>query len=160
MAPSERASAVRALQAALAAEHAAVYGYGVAGAHLSGAALTTATSYWVVHQRARDTLEAMLRQRGAQPVAAAAAYRLPAPVAGSAAAVSLAVLLENRVAAAYLGVVAVSSPPLRRFGAGEVAAAAARGAFWRGRTVAFPGFPAGTLRPSKTKPPASPAASG
>jgi hypothetical protein len=151
MAISERASAVRALQAALAAEHAAVYGYGVAGAHLSGAALTTATSYWVAHQRARDTLEAMLRQRGAQPAAAAAAYRLPAPVSSSAAAVSLAVLLENRVAAAYLGVVAVSSPSLRQFGAAQVTTAAARGAFWRGRTVAFPGFPAG-LSPGRPGP--------
>jgi Domain of unknown function (DUF4439) len=140
MAASDRASAVRALQAALAAEHAAVYGYGVAGAHLSGAALATATSYWVAHQRARDALEEMLRQRGAQPVAAAAAYRLPAPVSSPAAAMSLAVLLENRVAAAYLGVVAISRPALRQFGADKVVTAAARGAFWRGRTVAFPGF--------------------
>jgi hypothetical protein len=151
-ASSDPAGAVRALQAALAAEHAAVYGYGVAGAHLSGADLTTATSYWVTHQRARDTLEAMIRHRGAQPAAAAAAYRLPAPVRSSAAAVSLAVLLENRVAAAYLGVVAVSSPPLRQFGAGAVAAAAARAAFWRGRTVAFPGFPAGRLSPGRRGP--------
>jgi hypothetical protein len=155
MAASDQASAVRALQAALAAEHAAVYGYGVAGAHLSGAAQTTATSDWLTHQRARDTLEEMIRQRGAQPVAAAAAYRLPAPVSSAAAAMSLAVLLENRVAAAYLGVVAVSSPALRRFGAGEVAAAAARGAFWRGRTVAFPGFPAGTPRSGRAASPGS-----
>jgi Domain of unknown function (DUF4439) len=153
MGASERPSAVRALQAALAAEHAAVYGYGVAGAHLSGAALTTATSYWVAHERDRDTLEAMIAQRGAQPAAAAAAYRLPSPVSSSAAAMSLAVLLEDRVAAAYLGVVAVSSPPVRQFGAGQVAAAAARGAFWRGRTVAFPGFPAGSqLSPGRPGP--------
>jgi hypothetical protein len=158
---SGQASAVRALQAALAAEHAAVYGYGVAGAHLSGAALTTATSDWVAHQRARDTLEDMLRQRGAQPAPAAAAYRLPAPVSGPASAMSLAVLLEDRVAAAYLGVVAISSPPARNFGAGKVADAAARGAFWRGRTVAFPGFPAGTPRAAGTaSPSATPPASG
>jgi hypothetical protein len=160
MAASDQAGAVGALQAALAAEHAAVYGYGVAGAHLSGAALTTATSYWVTHQRDRDTLEEMLRQRGAQPAAAAAAYRLPAPVSSAAAAMSLAVLLENRVAAAYLGVVAISSPALRQFGAGKVTGAAARGAFWRGRTVAFPGFPAGTPRPGRTaSPSATPPAS-
>jgi hypothetical protein len=139
MAASDQAGAVGALQAALAAEHAAVYGYGVAGAHLSGAALTTATSYWVTHQRDRDTLEEMLRQRGAQPAAAAAAYRLPAPVSSAAAAMSLA---------------------LRQFGAGKVTGAAARGAFWRGRTVAFPGFPAGTPRPGRTaSPSATPPAS-
>jgi hypothetical protein len=74
---------------------------------------------------------------------------------------SLAVLLEDRVAAAYLGVVAISSPPARNFGAGKVADAAARGAFWRGRTVAFPGFPAGTPRAAGTaSPSATPPASG
>ena len=72
-----------------------------------------------------------------------------------AAAESLAVLLEDRLAAAYLGVVAVGSPALRQFGAGKVAAAAARGAFWRGRTVAFPGFPAGTPRPGRAASPGS-----
>ena len=136
---------VSALQAALAAEHAAVYGYGVAGAYLDGPAETTATAYWNAHQVARDTLEAMLRQAGAQPVAAAPAYHLPHKVTGPASATALAVLLENRVTAAYLGVVAVSDPAIRQFGARAMAAAAGRAASWRGRTVAFPGFPPGAL---------------
>ncbi|MEP7026723.1 MAG: DUF4439 domain-containing protein [Actinomycetota bacterium] len=153
-------NATGALQAALAAEHAAVYGYGVAGAYLSGTAMTAATADWVAHQQARDTLETMLRRRGAQPATAAAAYQLPSPVHDAAGAVSLAVLLENRVAAAYLGVVAVSDTALRQFGARGVSAAAARAASWRGRTVAFPGFPAGTVAPARpaTPGPATPAA--
>jgi hypothetical protein len=137
---------VGALQAALAAEHAAVYGYGVAGAYLAGPAVVTATAGWNAHQVARDTLETMLREAGAQPVAAAAAYELPHKVNGPVAAAKLAVLLENRVTAAYLGVVAVSDPRVRAFGAQAMAVAAGRAAAWRGRTVAFPGFTPGTLK--------------
>jgi Domain of unknown function (DUF4439) len=134
-----------ALQSALAAEHAAVYGYGVVGANLSGSRQATARADWVAHQVARDTLEAMLRSRGAQPVAAAVAYRLPVTVRTPGQAASLAVLLEDRVAATYLGLVALSSPSIRKFGAVAVRAAALRAAFWRGSTVAFPGLPASAL---------------
>ncbi len=75
--PAATAAAVGALQAALAAEHAAVYGYGVAGAHLSGARQKAAAQDWQIHEASRDALAAMITARGAQPVAAAAAYRLP-----------------------------------------------------------------------------------
>ncbi len=140
---------VSALQAALAAEHAAVYGYGIAGAHLTGTMLTAATRDWVAHQVARDAVESMLRSAGVMPVAAAVAYRLPHPVRTAAAAGSLAVILENRVTTAYLGLVAAANPGIRKFGGHEVVAAALRAAAWRGRTVAFPGFPAGLLSPGK-----------
>lgn len=133
-------AAVAALQAALAAENSAVYGYGVAGAHLAGAKRATAVRNWVAHQNARDVLTAMLAARGAQPVAAAAAYKLPFGVHGAAAAVALATVLEDRVSAAYLGLVGLSDPALRAFGARAVAAAALRAAAWRGGTLAFPGL--------------------
>ncbi len=143
------AAEISALQAALAAEHAAAYGYGVVGAHLTGHALTAARADWVAHLVARDSLESMLQSAGATPVAAAAAYRLPQRVHGTAAAIALAVTLENRVTEAYLGLVAATRPALRKFGAREVVAAAIRAASWRGHTVAFPGFPAGALVPPK-----------
>jgi hypothetical protein len=143
------AAAASALQAALRAEHAAVYGYGVVGAHLTGAALAAATSDWIAHQVARDSLEAMLRAAGRQPAAAAVAYRLPHPVHTPAAAMSLAVVLENRVTTAYLGLVALPGSRFREPGARAVTAAAIRAAFWRGKTVAFPGYPAGALSPAK-----------
>lgn len=144
---SSRADAytVRALQAALAAEHAAVYGYGVAGAYLSGSLQATATADWVAHQVARDRLEAMLRSLGAQPAAAAVAYRLPVPVGNPSQAAALAVLLEDRLATAYLGLVALTSVPVRQFGALQVQASALRAAAWRGSTVAFPGMTAAAL---------------
>jgi hypothetical protein len=139
------ASATGALQSALAAEHAAIYGYGVVGANLTGTMQATATSDWLAHQVARDTLEAMLRSGGAQPVAAAVGYQLPVAVRTPAEAAELATILEDRVATAYLGLVALSAAALRRFGALQVRTAALRAAAWRGSTVAFPGLPSSAL---------------
>jgi len=163
--------AVRALQTALDAENAAVYGYGPVGAHLTGTMQKAAVRYWVAHQMARDTLAAMITALGAQPVAAAAAYQLPFPVHDEQTAAALAALLEDRVAAAYLGLVALSDARLRMFGARALQSAALRATSWRGQSLAFPGLevpaagpvPAGSApsRPS-TRPsaPASPTAGG
>jgi hypothetical protein len=143
--PRSALAATAALQSALAAEHAAVYGYGVVGANLTGSRQAAAMTDWVAHQVARDTLEAMIRFRGSEPVPAAAAYRLPITVRTPGQAVSLAVLLEDRVATAYLGLVALSDLSVRQFGALQVRAAALRAAAWRGSTVPFPGLPASAL---------------
>jgi hypothetical protein len=131
-----------ALQAALAAEHAAVYGYGVAGAMLSGADRTAALTDWRLHQEARDTLETMISKLGATPVAASAAYRLPFTVDDARSARRLAAMLEDGVTRAYLGLVAVTDTTLRTFGALAMLPPANRAASWRGSTVAFPGLPA------------------
>jgi Domain of unknown function (DUF4439) len=137
--------AVRLLQAALAAEQAASYGYGVLGAHLRGSDLAAATADWIAHQRARDQLEEMLTSLGVTPKPAAVAYRLPIAVRTGREAVSLAVILEDRVTAAYLSLVALSDPALRKLGAERMRTAALWAARWRGSTVAFPGLPAGVL---------------
>jgi hypothetical protein len=144
-------SAIRALQSALAAEHAAVYGYGVVGAYLKGSDRATAAADWVAHQNARDQLEATLRSGGAQPGPAAVAYQLPVPVRTPAGAISLAVILEERVATAYLGLVALSTPALRELGAAQLRVSALRAAFWRGSTVAFPGLTAAALATPATE---------
>lgn len=151
---ASQAAVVRALQAALAAEHAAIYGYGVAGAHLTGHRLAQAQQYWDAHQSARDTLTSMLAARGATPAATAAAYNLPFPVRTVRAAVALAALLEDRLTTAYLGVVALANPGLRAFGARSARSAALRAAAWRHRTVAFPGLtPAQARTPRRTPAP-------
>jgi hypothetical protein len=62
---------------------------------------------------------------------------------------SLAVTLEDRVATAYLGLVALPATAIRELGARGVVAAAVRAASWRGKTVAFPGFVAGALSPAR-----------
>lgn len=131
-----------ALQTALAAEHAAIYGYGVAGARLGGSSQAAALRDWNLHQAARDSLAALLTARGVTPVGTAAAYALPFPVRSARAAAALAALLEDRVATAYLGLVALPGRQLRLLGARSVEDAALRAAAWRHTTVPFPGLTA------------------
>jgi hypothetical protein len=133
---------IAALQGALAAEHAVVYGYGVVGAMLTGTEQSDARTYWTAHQVARDTLVTMLVKLGATPVAASPAYKLPFAVTGTESAARLAAVLENGVTRAYLGLVAVSDPALRTFAAQAMQASASRALAWSGTTIAFPGMPA------------------
>jgi Domain of unknown function (DUF4439) len=131
-----------ALQAALAAEEAAIFGYGVAGAHLSGNRKAAAEQDWTGHNKARDTLSAMISTLGAEPTTGAAFYQLPFEVNDAASAAKLAAYLEEGVTRAYLGLVAVSDRRLRTFGALAMQSSAERAAFWRGTTEAFPGLEA------------------
>ena len=142
--------AIPALQAALAAEDAAIFGYGVAGAHLSGTIQAVAEQDWTTHNQARDTLTGMISGRGAVPVAAQASYQLPFRVHDAATARALAAYLEDGVTRAYLGLVAVSDRRLRAFGALAMQVCAQRAAFWRGSTQAFPG-----LDPESSRTPAN-----
>ena len=132
---------VAALQGALAAEHAAVYGYGVVGALLAGSAQSHARASWTAHQVARDNLVTLLTKLGATPVAASPAYQLPFAVTNANAAKQLAAALEDGVTRAYLAVVAVTDPTLRTFAAQAMQTSANRAVSWRGTTVAFPGMP-------------------
>ena len=131
---------VPALQAALAAENAAIFGYGVAGAHLTGSSLAAAEQDWTRHNEARDTLVAMIRRLGATPAPTQAFYQIPFRVHDASSAMALAAYLEGGVTKAYLGLVAVSDQRLRRFGALAMQGTAQRAAFWRGSTQAFPGL--------------------
>jgi Domain of unknown function (DUF4439) len=140
MATVTAAGSVPALQAALAAEDAAIFGYGVAGAHLAGSSQAAAEQDWTRHNETRDTLTAMISALGATPVAALPFYRLPFTVHDAASAAALAAYLEDGVTRAYLGVVAVSDRQLRTFGALAMQVCAQRAAFWRGSTQAFPGM--------------------
>jgi Domain of unknown function (DUF4439) len=129
-----------ALQALLAAVNAAIYGYGVAGARLASADRQTALRSWTELQATRDSLAAMLTARGTQPAAARAAYQLPFPVHSARAAATLAGYLEDRLTAAYLGLVALDDLRLRSWGAQQAQACARRATAWLGRTSAFPGL--------------------
>jgi hypothetical protein len=133
---------VGALQAALAAEQAAAYGYGVVGSHLSASQAQSAMADWVSHQAAADKLDGLLTAGGATAGPAGVAYQLPGPVHTAAQAVALAATLEDQVTSAYLDVVARESRDLRMLGAQGARAAALRAARWRGTTEAFPGLPA------------------
>jgi hypothetical protein len=145
--PTGAPATVAALQVALAAQHAAVYGYGVAGAHLGGRRQLAATRGWNAHRAQRDHLTALLAAAGARPVASADAYQLPFPVASARDAARLVVALEDGVIRSYLGLVALPDQRLRAFGALAMQDAAVRAAAWRGSTVAFPGLPPSALTP-------------
>ena len=141
------AQALAALQAALAAEQAACYGYGVVGALLNASATPGqgVEADWVAHQVARDNLTALITAAGATPVPAAVAYQLPIQVHTAAQARSLAVILEDDVAQAYMSLVGLSDMSLRALGTRELTAAALRAARWRRSTEAFPGLQASRL---------------
>ena len=94
-------AAVPVLQAALAAEHAVVFGYGVAGARLSGDARRRAQRGYDAHRARRDELAALLVERAAEPEPPAASYALPRPVEDARDAVELLTLLEERLAAVW-----------------------------------------------------------
>jgi hypothetical protein len=131
---------IDAVQAALAAEQAAVYGYGVAGGHLTGARQAEARQGYDAHRARRDALARTVADLGAVPVAAAAGYRLPFPVTDAASAARLAVYVEERVAGAHGGVVRAAIGGVRRDAASAMRDAAVRAVRWRGGSVAFPGL--------------------
>ncbi|MFE3858293.1 ferritin-like domain-containing protein [Streptomyces griseorubiginosus] len=131
---------VQALQEALAAEHAAVYGYGVVGGRIGEARRAEAMAAYDSHRARRDALVRAVRGLGGTPVAAAAGYALPFPVPDSAAAVRLAAVLEDRVAGVYADVVRATEGGRRGTAAEALREAAVRAVRWRGESVAFPGL--------------------
>ena len=131
---------LEALQAALAAEHAAVYGYGVVGGRIREGRRTEARAAYDAHRARRDALVRAVRDLGGKPVAAAAAYALPFPVPDSAAAVRLAAELEDRVAGVYSDLVRAAVGEWRSTAAEALREAAVRAVRWRGESVAFPGL--------------------
>ncbi|MFD8422848.1 ferritin-like domain-containing protein [Streptomyces sp. NPDC059466] len=135
-----RTAELTALQAALSAEHAAVYGYGVVGGRIGGSRRTEARAAYDAHRARRDELARAIRDLGGQPAPAAAAYALPFAVEDSGAAVRFAAELEERVAGIYSDLVRASSGDRRRSAAEALREAAVRGVRWRGESVAFPGL--------------------
>lgn len=136
-------TAGKALQTALAAEHAAIYGYGVVGAHGGEEYAMAADRDWNVHRAHRDTLVALLRQRHLEAPGAKPAYALPFDVTTPRTAARLAAHLEDGIAAAYLVLVGVQDVKLRSLGARMLRDATVRGARWGGSTAAFPGMDSG-----------------
>ncbi|MBZ6478048.1 ferritin-like domain-containing protein [Streptomyces griseocarneus] len=131
---------VAAAQAALAAEHAAVYGFGVVGGRVEEERSAQAREAYDAHRARRDVMSRAVRALGAEPEAASAAYALPFPVTDGASAVRLAAELERRLAAVYADLVRASTGSLRREAAAGLREAAVRAVRWSGGSVAFPGL--------------------
>jgi cytidylate kinase len=102
-----------ALQAALAAEHAAVYGYGVVGGRVGDDRENEAAAAHAAHRSRRDALARTVRDLGGKPAVAAAGYDLPFAVPDAAAAIRLAAVLEERVAGVYSDLVRAAEGSLR-----------------------------------------------
>jgi hypothetical protein len=137
-----------ALRAVVAAEHAAVWGYGVVGAALGPQARAAAAAAEAAHRDVRDQVTALLDQRRADPVQAKGGYALPFPVLSAIDASALAVVLENGVAAAWVRVIdQAAERSTRELAVGVLTAAEVRAVGWRvaaGQTPvnkAFPGLP-------------------
>ena len=137
-----------ALNEALAASHAAVWGYGVVGAALGDGAGPAAASE-EAHRDVRDRVTALLVEREAEPVGAEGGYALPFPVLSEVDAAALAVVLEDGVAAAWVRVLdRAAERSTRELAVSALGDAEVRAVGWReaaGKTPvtsAFPGLPA------------------
>lgn len=137
---------VAALEQALGAEHAAVYAYGVLGAHLTGTARADATAAEAAHRARRDALLLRLAGAGATPAPASPAYTVPFPVTNRLSALRLAVLLEERTAAVWRSAVPATTGADRTAAVTALTDCAVRATRWRQRvdpaappTVPFPG---------------------
>jgi hypothetical protein len=138
-----------ALREALAAEHTAVWGYGVVGAALDPDARQPAADSEAAHRDVRDRLVALLDERTSDPVPAEAAYTLPFPVLSAVDAAALAVVLEDGVASAWVHVLGgAADRDIRQLAVETLGATEVRAVAWRGLagqtpvTSAFPGLPA------------------
>jgi hypothetical protein len=125
-----------ALQEALAAEHAAVYAYGVIGGVL-GATSAQTTAAYAAHRGRRDQLTARI---GPAAVAAEPAYELPFAVSGPAQARRLAVQVERRCAEVYADVVSRTTGAARMYAARGLTECSVRALSWGADFEAFPGL--------------------
>ena len=137
-----------ALSDALAAEHTAVWGYGVVGGALGENARSRAEDAESAHRAVRDQVSALLAGRKADVVDAQAAYALPFPVLSAVDAAALAVVLEDGVATAWVRVLdQAAEHSTREMAVGVLGATEVRAVGWRvaaGKTpvtTPFPGLP-------------------
>jgi hypothetical protein len=136
------------LAEALAAEHAAIFAYGLIGARLDDDdEIDAAREAEAVHRQRRDALVVLLHQRGVTPPVAAAAYDLPFPVTDADSARQLAVLLEERVGVVWRAALAAVTREDREVVLEALVDTAVRATRWRiiagiePATVPFPGAP-------------------
>jgi ferritin-like protein len=135
---------VEALQATLAAEHAAVNVYGVLGGRVSasedpGTATLLRTCY-DLHRDRRDLLRERLAVLGQTPVAAAPAYDVPARSRDARRLLEVAVTTEERCAEVYAQQVAGTSGEDRRWAVDALRDAAVRVLAVGGSPSTWPGL--------------------
>lgn len=135
-------TAMDVLQAVLATEHAAVYGYGVIAARTSGPQRRAALNALDTHRARRDHLRAMVSAADGTPVEAAPAYRLPEVVRTPQAAARLAADTERALGLALGELIEFGRASDREWAATTLQDIAVRETYWRGTPPALPGLPA------------------
>lgn len=139
--PADAADIIDAAQAALAGEHACVYGYGVVGSHLDEEDRDPVWRALTAHEEHRAALRRRLLALDVAPVAALPAYALPFRVDDARSARKLARTLETRLAALYADLIATGpARKLRRLAANGLVDATVRAARWGAEVPAFPGL--------------------
>jgi hypothetical protein len=138
-------SALEALQACLAAEHAAVYGYGVLGGALADFPgeldlQAAADDCYAQHRASRDELTTLIAGLDTPPAAALPAYDVGGQVDDVAACRALARTLEQRTAYVYGLAISQTVAGVRNRCAGELTACALRLQRWGQPPEALPGL--------------------
>ncbi len=143
---------VEALQEALAAEHAAVWVYGLVGAFLPDTLNGRLAAAATAHQARRDATQRVLIDAGAPPVPPEPGYLTPEPVTDAASGLRLTITAETDVAAAWRSVIerGPADSGLRGTALDALTEAAVRATRWRAiagatpLTVPFPGTSQGS----------------
>ena len=137
-----------AFTAALSAEHAAIYGYGLVGARLAGPDQAAARDAEAAHRNRRDLIAGLMVAADASPPPAEPAYAVPFPVTDRASALRLAASLEDGTARAWHQAIAGTTADERKVALEALVDSAVRATRWRKlagttpATVPFPGRPA------------------
>ena len=136
------------LAGALAAEEAAIYGYGLIGANLAGDTdRAEARRAEAAHRARRDVLVSRLDQLEASAAPAPAGYDLPFPVTDRASALRLAIHIEDGVAQAWRAALPATTGDDRSTSLAALTDAAVQATRWRRLagvtplTMPFPGRP-------------------
>lgn len=135
---------IEALQATLAAEHAAVFVHGALGARTSASGhpglLRAISAAYATHRERRGRLTARLRELGEEPVASEPGYRLPDDLTNPAAVRRRALGLERDCAATYAHLVATATDDDRALGVSWLVDTAVRELDFGGTPRPLPGL--------------------
>ncbi|GAB3197263.1 ferritin-like domain-containing protein [Nocardioides hungaricus] len=136
-------SEAEALQTTLAAEHAAVFVYGVLGGRTSPTAtpglFDAISSAYAAHRARRDRLTRELTDLGETAVAAETAYQTPRPLDTAGQVARAALVVERNCATTYAWLVANTAGARRRRAIAALNEAAVRELVFRGTPEMFPG---------------------
>ncbi|KQW53479.1 hypothetical protein ASC77_04135 [Nocardioides sp. Root1257] len=136
-----RADDLDALQTTLAAEHAAVYVLATLGGRASQdeTLLAAISAAYAEHRLRRDQLTTAITDRGADPVAAEAAYDVPTGLDRSPRIARVARETEESCATTYAWLVATTTDEMRRWAVRALNETAVRVLTLRGTPEMFPG---------------------